>query len=412
MIYYKRILGGINLLFMAHGSILLRVLPKVLISALLTTFVKVFGWIPSYVAGGNMMWHPYPIQIFILVLSYITVMHMNMAYQRFWEARTALQSMASKWCDCVSQAVAFDHPAEAQGIEGGAAFRAQVLHLFSLLHASVTSYLHHSPVECTVIGELTNEELAQLDVPVERPYMVFHWINVLLINRRTAGGLCAAPPIVSRMFHELSDGMLYFNQACKIDDTPFPFPYIQLLQLCNWCLTFFAPIVLSCFVKNLGLAISLTVLGVGGYWAMHEAAADMESPFGGRSNDLPLPELHDDFLKRVQVFLTPDVVEILMPEDTADRDLTIFTQPSILKPTSDNTPWYRRNPSNLSPRTTAYSPPPPPISKPPPKNTKIKKRLSSIGKRSSVYTKAALSVDVRRLERISSPRPNEESKDN
>ena len=36
------------------------------------------------------------------------------------------------------------------------------------------------------------------------------------------------PPILSRVYQELSNAMLGFNSAMKVATTPFPFPYAQL----------------------------------------------------------------------------------------------------------------------------------------------------------------------------------------
>lgn len=39
--------------------------------------------------------------------------------------------------------------------------------------------------------------------------------------------------------------MLAFNSACKIEDTPFPFPYVQLVQLMDWVMTIACPVVIA-----------------------------------------------------------------------------------------------------------------------------------------------------------------------
>ena len=50
-------------------------------------------------------------------------------------------------------------------------------------------------------------------------------------TRRAAGGLAVDPPAVSRIHQTLSDGNLGFYQACKLEDTPLPFPYAQVVSL-------------------------------------------------------------------------------------------------------------------------------------------------------------------------------------
>lgn len=49
-----------------------------------------------------------------------------------------------------------------------------------------------------------------------------------IISRLAAGGMRAPPPIVSRIFQELSNGLLFYNNATKMKEVPVPFPYVQL----------------------------------------------------------------------------------------------------------------------------------------------------------------------------------------
>ena len=42
--------------------------------------------------------------------------------------------------------------------------------------------------------------------------------------------MAVPPPIQSRMYQEMSNGMLGFNNAMKIHDTPFPFPWLQIVS--------------------------------------------------------------------------------------------------------------------------------------------------------------------------------------
>ena len=66
--------------------------------------------------------------------------------------------------------------------------------------------------------------LRALDDETHQPYMVFTWIVRLLSMLVQEGVLIMPPPIVSRIFQELSNGMLGFKQAYKIAVLPFPPP--------------------------------------------------------------------------------------------------------------------------------------------------------------------------------------------
>ena len=53
----------------------------------------------------------------------------------------------------------------------------------------------------------------------------------MVSQRQQLGGVAAPPPIVSRIFQELSNGLLGFENAYKVARTPFPFPYAQIVQV-------------------------------------------------------------------------------------------------------------------------------------------------------------------------------------
>eukprot|EP01068_Selenidium_serpulae_P016165 Selendium_serpulae@DN6273_c0_g1_i4.p1 len=101
--------------------------------------------------------------------------------------------------------------------------------------------------------------------------------------------------------------MLAFNQACKIEDTPFPFPYVQLLSFIDVCVLFVTPVVTVCWVRDVVLAVFLTILAVSGFHAIFVAAGMMDTPFGTRYNDLPLYDLHQDFINRLKNIIDTNV---------------------------------------------------------------------------------------------------------
>jgi len=56
-------------------------------------------------------------------------------------------------------------------------------------------------------------------------------IQRAIITRLHAGGMRAPPPIISRIFQEVSNGLLFYNNATKMKEVPVPFPYVQLNSL-------------------------------------------------------------------------------------------------------------------------------------------------------------------------------------
>merc|ERR1711975_194620 len=132
--------------------------------------------------------------------------------------------------------------------------------------------------------------MASLNNPniVDSLFLVFTWIQYTLITRQKEGGLAVPPPICTRLFQEMSNGMLGFNNAKKIHNTPFPFPYAQLITLALLILTLTCGFVMNVFVTSPYWATLFSFVAIAGYYAINEVAIELEDPFGDDANDLPL----------------------------------------------------------------------------------------------------------------------------
>ena len=77
--------------------------------------------------------HPAPMMVFGSVVTFLVAFRANLAYSRFWEARTALQRMSSSWADVGTMTIAFDE--NAKDLEDYKEWKEDFVHLVSLLHA-------------------------------------------------------------------------------------------------------------------------------------------------------------------------------------------------------------------------------------------------------------------------------------
>ena len=110
--YAKGVCGALRLLRQLHGSVVPRVLPWATVAAgytaILHTQVTCNSW-PSFCSNGHPEWqaedrpslfvHTYGYHAVLLASGFGLVFRLNQSLARYWEARTATQSMASKWCD-------------------------------------------------------------------------------------------------------------------------------------------------------------------------------------------------------------------------------------------------------------------------------------------------------------------------
>mmetsp|Transcript_17814 Transcript_17814/g.41963 ORF Transcript_17814/g.41963 Transcript_17814/m.41963 type:complete len:589 (-) Transcript_17814:312-2078(-) len=334
MILYEA--GGLSILLKTAGSVFPRTIPWGIFSALIGISINLLHLQDDV---EQFFGHPYAHQVFAISMGFLLVFRANLSYARFWEGRTQVQQMSTKWDDGAMQIACFE---EVSSCPDGALFTYRMVHLFSLLHAlcimilrgdadldhlveetpvpSVATSLcglvtvttaddHHdesSREYLRVIGGVSTMERKFLESHNSRCYAVMFWIMQAVTRRHVNGkGLKVPSPIMSRTYHVLSDGMGNYMQARKIHDTPFPFPYAQLLVGILLLFVITAPIVIFVYAQNLVFASALTFMSVVSAMALNEVAKEIEDPFGYDPNDLPLKALHEQFNQRIEELLSP-----------------------------------------------------------------------------------------------------------
>jgi len=148
-----------------------------------------------------------------------------------------------------------------------------------------------------IIGDLTLQELTQLECAHDRPLIVMKWIFVEVSRQTLAGNLLVAPPIISRVYQEISNGMLAFFMAnMKISMVPFPFPFAQVLTYALYAFYFVSPFIVleeltgetKLNIRQILIPLLLNFATCVGYASVNEIAVELEEPFGFDSNDYPV----------------------------------------------------------------------------------------------------------------------------
>ncbi|CAE7480487.1 unnamed protein product [Symbiodinium natans] len=119
---------------------------------------------------------------------------------------------------------------------------------------------------------------------------VMYWIVWDLADSMSR--LDIAAPIQSRMYQELSNGMLGFCNCLKVADVPFPMPYAQLL---GWLLigfSCFIPVYVVIFTGSPVVGPILCFILFTSLWCLNDVAMELENPFGQDANDIPLLDFH------------------------------------------------------------------------------------------------------------------------
>lgn len=147
--------------------------------------------------------------------------------------------------------------------------------------------------DLTVLGDIAYEEEIWLHKCEDKVDLVHAWIIQAISDASLRGLILTASPILSRVYQELSNGMLGYNQAYKIALVQFPFAFAQMLTIFLLAFVLCCPIAVFVFTGGEFLTPALTLFTVLGFWGIHEIAVEIENPYGAGHNHLPLVPVHD-----------------------------------------------------------------------------------------------------------------------
>merc|ERR1719502_2238601 len=146
------------------------------------------------------------------------------------------------------------------------------------------------PIRCPVSAK----EEGLLKKSTDRTAVVMYWL--LRDLARISKDLSIAPPIQTRMYQELSNGMLGYNQCVKLADVPFPFPFAQILTVLLSFYVCFIPIYIVVFTDSMIVGPIMSFALFQGIWGLNETAKELENPFGVDTNDVTLIDFHARFM--------------------------------------------------------------------------------------------------------------------
>mmetsp|Transcript_64100 Transcript_64100/g.144668 ORF Transcript_64100/g.144668 Transcript_64100/m.144668 type:complete len:461 (-) Transcript_64100:128-1510(-) len=301
-------------LFKAKGSTFpfaLKVaLPCSVMSAMLKYLMysgrlEAIGWQEDHRILNNPPWNS-----FSFLVGFLIVFRTSQSYSRFWDACGCAATMRAHWYDAASCLNAFcRHSTETE--EKINEFKHTMVRLISLLHALALGEMEDSDgVEFTGIELLDPDGLDRNSMEVLREAdckvpLILEWILVLIVSNISNGILCIPPPILSRVFQQLGDGMVSLHEGVMISTIPFPFPYAQAcdcMLLVHWGLT---PIIIQTWTSSPTWAFIFSFIMVFTYWSLNTIAINLENPFGTDDNDMDFAEMQHEMNKHLTVLLSP-----------------------------------------------------------------------------------------------------------
>lgn len=257
---------------------------------------------------------------FTFLLSMLTVFRTSQSYSRYWDGVDAAYQMMSDFFDVASSVCSFLKMSKA-GPEGRTRFTHTIVRLFSLLHALILAELAEAGPKKKIISEgvsaasikklrlielegLDAASRAALATSTHKIDLVFQWIQSLLVESLSTGVINVPPPILTRAFQELNDGMSQYHRCLKIAESPFPFPYTaasEMILIMHWIIT---PLVVATWTQRAESAFVLAFMQVFVVWSLHSIAAELEDPFEGEEHDLNTAEMQDDLNARLLMLLS------------------------------------------------------------------------------------------------------------
>jgi len=257
------------------------------------------------------------------VMGFLLVFRTQQAYSRYWEGSTLLQQIKGEWFNAVSSLFAFCTTEESLKKETQH-FQHVVVRLMSMLHCTALQQIAVMDDENFEIIDNAGIDVESLRFLLEKPEqceVILQWVQRLIVDHAESGVISIPAPILSRVFQELSRGIVNVNNARKITDTLWPFPYAQLttiLLMMHSCLTPFA----CSFMVNIWWAASILAgVAVLVFWGIHYIAIEIEMPFGDDLNDLPMAELQRSWNASLITLLEKKTQE---PPKFVDLDVTIL----------------------------------------------------------------------------------------
>jgi len=246
---------------------------------------------------------------FGFVLGFLLVFRTQMAYQRYWEGAKLLRMVRGQWMNAASCVVAFCSSAEDKQHEVE-----EFLHLFvrlmSLLFCTGLQQVADMSDETFEILDLDGLEEDSVRYLASRPEhercaVVLQWIQRLIVTSLEGHTLHIAPPLATRIFQELGQGIMVVNQAGAITSVPFPFPYAQLMSILLLIHTCATPVVMAIVLEDVWWTAICTFVSVLVFWGINHIAVEIEMPFGDDTNDLQLKDMQKSINDSLLTLIDP-----------------------------------------------------------------------------------------------------------
>jgi ion channel-forming bestrophin family protein len=268
------------ILFRMRGSVIPRLLPRVLVSTAL-------GVLAVFLVEKHEFKLPSVAHALVgVALGLLLVFRTNASYDRYWEGRKLLGFIVNRTRDLARQVATYiDEPA----------VRADFARLIPSFYWLSAQTLRRDTGLGPAEKHLTDAERTALASVTFRAPVVTAWMSTRLRAEATAGRLS------EQRLQACDANLTAFNDALggaeRILRTPIPFAYAQHIKIFVVLFCFTAPFVMA-DVMGWATPVAVAFLAIA-LFGIDEIGVEIEEPFGDDPNDLPLDAIGNGIEKAV-----------------------------------------------------------------------------------------------------------------
>lgn len=265
----------LRMLFAWHGSVLPKLLPRLLILFLLSfVIVYLHGTIFSFKVPLN----PAPLTLFGFVLALFLGFRNNVSYERFWEGRKLWGALLNYSRSLTRQAITLTNAK----IESNLTM--EFVRLLSACAYSLKHQLRGTDGTPDLKKRLTENQFKTVAEAKYKPVVIIRFLAEWVQKAKQENRIDSVQQ--SRFDENLDQLEIVVGSCERIASTPIPYSYRVLLHRTVYIYCFLLPFGL---VDSLGWFTPFIVVFIAYTFVAFEAIADeIENPFGTETNDLPL----------------------------------------------------------------------------------------------------------------------------
>lgn len=291
--------------------------------------------------GADLIWWEENMQVdssayagFSFFLSLLFSFRTSQAYNRFWEGCNLVHGMCGDLYDAASSIISFCDHSSADRVKISE-FQHILVRMFSLQTALILSHLEGSkvndelPYELLDCQGLDEDTIQTIIVCEDKPEVVYQKIQRLLVANVKAGILSMPPPILSRSFQELSNGMLKYHEAVKLFEVPFPWAYSVIIELLLVAHFFLTPLTVVVWTTTSFWAAVFAGCQIFLLWSLASLALELDNPFKHNVIDLDCEYLQNGMNHRLAslLYMSASSLPSLSSSAVLDASVLLGTGP-------------------------------------------------------------------------------------